>query len=1304
MQRLLPWLVLFSSLCLSYVLWDSARCSAQKELLTEFDFHSHEVVEHIKQRMEDYQQVLRGVRGLFSGSISVDRAEFHNYVASLDIEKHYPGLQGLSHATIVPHTLLSQHIAEMRKQGFADYTINPPGDREIYTPVLYIEPFNDRNAHLLGYDTYVEPTRHAAMVLARDTGAAALTGKVTLVQETDEEIQAGFLMFMPLYRNGFPHETLAERRANITGWVTAVFRINDLIAGLEKERFSDLKLEIYDGDEISQRTRMYDSDGIPFVDNHEHTDLEVIHRIKIAGHPWTLIVQSSPKFEAYINRDKQAFIAIAGIAISLLLALLVHALMNAKTITRRLKDSEERWRYALEGAGDGVWDWNLLSNEMTFSRRWKEMLGYTDDEITNDFTEWEKRVHPDDLKSVMADIQAHVDGATPAYVNEHRLLCKDGSWKWILDRGMIMGHTPDGKPSRMIGTHADITARKDNETELKQQRDFTNAVIEVAGNVIVVLDMSGRFVRVNRAAEKLTGFSQQELLGQPVWDWVIPEDQKADVIKVFENLKAGNLEIATRYENDWQARDGSRHTLDWHNTILKNDHGEMTHIVSLGYDITERKLDEEIIQRLYRLYSSLSHCDHTIVHSSDQEELFPRICMEVVKHGGYRMAWIGLIDDESRMVRPVASYGDGTEYLQNLEISVDAAEPSGQGPTGIAIRENQAVWCQDFINDSRTIPWHERGERFNWGSTAALPLRINGVPVGAFNMYAGEVNSFDEFARALLLQMAADISFALEKFAHERQRKQAEAALNELNASLESRVRERTDELRKAKEQADAASQAKSDFLSNMSHEIRSPLTAILGFSESLLAKDIRPEDQEKAISTVVRNSKHLQQIINDILDLSKIEAGQLETERVDTSVFHVMGEVDALMGTGARDKGLEFSINYEFPLPRYILTDPTCLKQILINLCSNAIKFTDQGGLVLDVSCDREYRDIRFIVTDTGIGMTPEDVDRIFDPFAQADTSTTRKYGGTGLGLSISAKLANKLGGKLSCVSRKNHGSSFTLTITNHAADTAVPIHSLEQVFAYHDGLEEHVDIRQLQGRILLVEDSVDNQQLVSMYVEKTGASLTITENGREGVDTALASKYDLILMDMQMPVMDGVEATATLRKYGYTRPIVSLTANAMLSDRKKCMDAGADDYLLKPVDLKKFYDVLNKYLPQSEHIRSSVPETAADGGDMHADFTSSPRYLAIVSRFLEQLPQFVQELSDAARNRDWSQLEAKSHDLKGMGGAVGYPEITAVAARMNLMMKNKDHDSTRVLGICTELEELSKSILQRAGKDGSS
>lgn len=389
---------------------------------------------------------------------------------------------------------------------------------------------------------------------------------------------------------------------------------------------------------------------------------------------------------------------------------------------------------------------------------------------------------------------------------------------------------------------------------------------------------------------------------------------------------------------------------------------------------------------------------------------------------------------------------------------------------------------------------------------------------------------------------------------------------------------------------AQEASVAKSYFLANMSHEIRTPLSSIIGFSEALLTDTIDEKQRKRTTETIIRNGRHLQQIINDILDISKIEAGQLVIESIATSPYLILDEIDSLVGAKAREKGLAFIVTYHFPLPEEFQSDPTRLKQILINLCSNAVKFTNQGKITIDASYDADYRQMKFLVMDTGIGMTPEEVEHIFSPFTQADSSTTRKYGGTGLGLSISNKLAQELKGSLLCNSYKGRGTYFTLILPVDNSEDLTLIDQLDDI--NHSSTEQIPlnNIRQLDGNILLVEDTPDNQKLIKMYIDKTGASLKIVENGQQAVDVCKNHEYDLILMDMQMPIMDGAEATRCLRANGYTKPIVSLTANAMISNRQKCIEAGADGYLVKPVDTQLFYELLNQYLPVSTNTNKQT------------------------------------------------------------------------------------------------------------------
>ena len=541
--------------------------------------------------------------------------------------------------------------------------------------------------------------------------------------------------------------------------------------------------------------------------------------------------------------------------------------------------------------------------------------------------------------------------------------------------------------------------------------------------------------------------------------------------------------------------------------------------------------------------------------------------------------------------------------------------------------------------------------------------------------------------------MASDVSYALEGFAKEKQRQMAEEELNRLNANLESMVIERTEELIQAKELADSASQAKTDFLSNMSHEIRTPLAAIIGFSRALRDDDYGEDERRKIITRIVRNGEHLQQIISDILDLSKIESGQLEIEQMNSSPFGLIGEIDSLLGMIAADKGLEFNIDYNFPLPQEITTDPTYLKQILINLCSNAIKFTAEGKVTIKLSSDSEFRNMRFDVVDTGIGMTQQEIATVFDPFSQADSTTTRKYGGTGLGLPISSKLAVALGGQLSCESEKGKGTTFSVHIPTNISKVVV-VNDKEEAGLMTHALHDTEEIKPLHGRVLLVEDNPDNRDLIEMYVNKTGATIDFAKNGRQGVDMAGEKHYDLIFMDMQMPVMDGVEAIKLLRTNGYSRPIVSLTANAMLSNREECFSAGANDYLVKPINLTQFYETLNKYLVRVDSNENPDTEAQQEAARKSDAFYSSPSYLAIVERFKKKLPVLVEELSAAVQSEDWEVVQSKSHDLKGMGGTMGFAEITEVAGKMNIQVKEKEYD--RVMQTYAELETRCNHIMQ--------
>jgi signal transduction histidine kinase/ActR/RegA family two-component response regulator len=396
---------------------------------------------------------------------------------------------------------------------------------------------------------------------------------------------------------------------------------------------------------------------------------------------------------------------------------------------------------------------------------------------------------------------------------------------------------------------------------------------------------------------------------------------------------------------------------------------------------------------------------------------------------------------------------------------------------------------------------------------------------------------------------------------------------------------------------AEAATAAKSEFLANMSHEIRTPMTAILGYAEIMLANAKTPEDVE-ITKTIKRNGDHLLGIINDILDLSKIEAGKLRVERISCSPVAIVADIASLMRVRAKAKNLPLSIEYDGPIPETVQSDPTRLRQILINLVGNAVKFTQSGNVRLTIRVRPDSSgspQLQFAVMDTGIGITEEQASRLFQPFSQGDASIGRTFGGTGLGLAISKRLAKMLGGDVTVYSVSGQGSKFTLTI-----DTG-PLDGVRWLERPHETIGEDAQkntapppAEQLEPhcRILLAEDGLDNQRLLAFLLRKAGAEVAVADNGQAAVELALAANsqdrpFAVILMDMQMPVVDGYEATRRLRAAGYAGPIVALTAHAMKEDRQKCLDAGCDDYLPKPIDRHTLLAAVAKHLagqPQSQ------------------------------------------------------------------------------------------------------------------------
>ncbi|MDO8414099.1 MAG: CHASE domain-containing protein [Gallionellaceae bacterium] len=470
--RLLPWLVLLVSLTVTYQLWKSEQQNSRQTLQAQFDYLMRETAINIKQRMLNYEQELRSAQALFATSPQVDRNTFRMFVRALRIDENLPGILGVGFALIIPAAQKNQHIATVRQQGFPSYTIKPEGQRDTYTSVLYIEPFSGRNLRAFGYDMYTEPVRRSALEQARDSGQVAISGKVRLLQESAVPGQAGFLMFLPIYKNNATLDTLADLRAGIIGWVFTPFRMDDLMGEIYDARTANFDIKMYDGEEMSAQTLMHDADR-----NHNRgltpaAEFQTVKRLKVGGHIWTMVMSSRPDFEAQLDNEKPKFIAVAGIGASLLLMLLTWLLIQGRAralrAAREIGASEAKLRAVVDTAMDAVIQMNVKGVITGWDGQAENIFGWTSQEAMGQIL-YEIIIPPKNRDS-------HIKGL------RHLLVAGEGS---VLNNSIeIMAMRRDGSefpvelmlsPIRGQGSKhefcafiRDITERKQNEMEIRE--------------------------------------------------------------------------------------------------------------------------------------------------------------------------------------------------------------------------------------------------------------------------------------------------------------------------------------------------------------------------------------------------------------------------------------------------------------------------------------------------------------------------------------------------------------------------------------------------------------------------------------------------------------------------------------------------------------------------------------------------------------------------------------------------------------------------------------------------------------------
>ena len=563
-------------------------------------------------------------------------------------------------------------------------------------------------------------------------------------------------------------------------------------------------------------------------------------------------------------------------------------------------------------------------------------------------------------------------------------------------------------------------------------------------------------------------------------------------------------------------------------------------------------------------------------------------------------------------------------------------------------------------------------------STADQITRVGDYSLRVKSPSSDEIGQlYDAFNKMLDRVQVSDRAL---KRAYDELEERVEQRTSELVAEIRERERIQNDMVL-AKEAAEAANQAKSEFLANMSHEIRTPLNAILGFADLVRqGTDLSVAEQRDYLDTIHQSGQHLLSLISDILDLSKIEAGQLTVENIRCSPHQLIAETVSVLRVRAREKGLKLDYNWVGQVPEAIQSDPARLRQMLLNVVGNALKFTDNGGVYIIAQIVGVLEDPRLLleVVDTGIGIQGEKLQDIFDPFCQADTSVTRRFGGTGLGLAICRRLAEALGGGIAVQSRPNEGSIFSISIATGSL-VGVPMLEGPMNDVPRPREEPHAKKRfSLPGRRILVADDGDtNRKLIQIVLRRAGATVLCAENGQQAHEIAIREPLDAILMDMQMPVMDGYTATSRLRDAGVKTPVIALTAHAMKGDEERCRAAGCIGYLTKPVNAERLLAALAAEIGGVEVLEQSSEHEGrpADGTALLSTLPlEDAEFRDIVDEFVARLQVRLASMHVAMAAGDLIELKSLAHWLKGAGGTAGFQPLTETAFELEMALAAED------------------------------
>lgn len=938
--------------------------------------------------------------------------------------------------------------------------------------------------------------------------------------------------------------------------------------------------------------------------------------------------------EAY----RTTLVSAVGSGLAVLFAIGLHFALSRQQSKRLAQQAEEihakseSMRFTLQSIGDGVitTDANGLIVEMN--------------PIAEGLTGWKRSIAQgmklEDIFHIVNEttreavdnpaMRALKTGVIVGLANHTVLIRPDGSESPIDDSAAPI-KMDDGRIEGSVLVFRDVSKRRAFEAQLQESEQTFRALFDSAPIGIVHTSMDGLLIRVNRRFCEILGMTEEELIGISYREITHPDDLQSnvDLVAPMMSGQQDSFSMNKRYRNH-------RGETIWANIssrLIRDYYGKPTSIISAVTDISEQRAAEETRIRM----SAIVNASNDAIITKDLHGIVMSWNAAATKLFGYGEA--EMVGSPIFKVVPEERQSEELDLLRRSslleEIEPLRTERLHQNGTRVEVLLKVAplvdadgtligisTIAKDLTAESRAaMELRESEQRFRMLADNMSQFAWMANPEGEvywYNKrwydYTGttiesvrgwgwqQVHHPDHLDRVVQsIQRSWDTGEPWEETFPIRGKDgkyrwflsralPIRDANNQIthwfgsNTDIDELI-EKEEKLEKARITAENATKARGEFLANMSHEIRTPMTAILGHTE-ILADHISNPDDLQSVETIQRNGKFLLQIINDILDLSKIDSGKFEIEQIDISPTEVLHEIRSLLDVRAAEKQIDFQVHLDGSIPNTIQTDPIRLRQILVNLVGNAIKFTDNGRVDLHCRYEPGRNIMLFRIVDTGIGIDADVLPNLFQPFVQADASSTRAFEGTGLGLAISKRLAEMLGGTIWVDSRRGEGSIFSLEIDcgrigeEPWIDEIKPIHS--------DG--KSAKLAKVQGLVLVVDDRRDIRFLAQNFLEKAGASVVLATNGEEAIRMLTSEPFlsqspvDAVLMDMQMPIMDGYTAAKKLREWGFSKPIIALTANAMKDDRDKCLACGCNDYATKPLDGGALVHLVASYIQEHQ------------------------------------------------------------------------------------------------------------------------